>query len=133
VAVPVAEGEIREAFAESLKARPPPPRLFTLTFPSGSARIDDAALAQILRAVDEARLRANVELVVVGHADRVGPAAANRALSRRRALAVSRVLALELWDKDDVTVTIDAKGEAEPARDVPGMDAANRRVVITVR
>lgn len=68
-----------------------------------------------------------------GHTDRLGRAASNLALSRRRAEAVKRYLMMHGAPED--RMTIEAIGAEEPADpgDTPAAWAKNRRVEVLVR
>lgn len=131
--LPVAEGEIRDAFADALAARPKPPREFVLTFAFDSARISDKAFEQILLAADEARSRPAAEVIVTGFADAVGSPADNLAISRQRANATAKAIFNELRDEETVTFMRGGKGERDLAVKTGRAEEANRRVVILVR
>ena len=131
--LPVTEGEIRDAFAGALGARPPPPKEFVITFAFNSARISNEAFEGVLAAAKEARSRPAPEVIVTGYADAVGDRAANRAISARRARVVARAIFNELRGDEDVTFQTVAKGESDLAVRKPGFSRDNRRVVILVR
>lgn len=131
--LPVSEAEIRDAFADALKAKPKPPKEFTLTFASASAEISDPAFEQVLLAAEEARSRGGAEVIVTGFADPVGDPAYNKRLSQRRAEAVRKAVFKELRDKEDVLFSTAAQGEEGLADEDDLTAEANRRVVIMVR
>lgn len=131
--LPVAEGEIRDAFAGALAARPKPPKEFVITFDFNATRITDQAFEQVLLAADEARSRPAAEVIVTGFSDAVGDSAANLAISARRAQVVADAIYNELRDEETVTFMRGAKGERELAVNKPGREETNRRVVILVR
>ena len=131
--LPVAEGEIRDAFADALAARPKPPKEFVLTFAFDSARISDEAFEQILLAADEARSRPAAEVIVTGFADAVGTPADNLAISRQRANVTAKAIFNELRDEESVTFIRGGKGERDLAVKTSRAEMANRRVVILVR
>jgi OmpA-OmpF porin, OOP family len=72
---------------------------------------------------------ADVKVVIVGHTDADGDAAANLDLSRRRAASVKTALATE-FKIDAGRMDTDGKGESEPVdkNDTPAGKANNRRV-----
>ena len=72
---------------------------------------------------------ADVKVVIVGHTDADGDAAANLDLSRRRAASVKAALATE-FKIDAGRMDTDGKGESEPVdkNDTPAGKANNRRV-----
>ena len=134
-ALPTEEGEIKAAFSDALDSRPEPPVTFTVSFPFGSTRPSETedldALAAAVVAALEGRTVAEVQ--VSGYTDRVGTAAANRAVSRSRARRVARVLEDAVGARDTVRFIVRGRGEADPEEDVPGKSDANRRVIVIVR
>lgn len=132
-ALPVAEGEIRDAFAGALAAQPKPPVEFNLTFDFNQTTIGDQAFEAILAAADEARSRPAAEVLITGYADALGSPADNLAVSRARAEAVRKAVFYELRDAEKITISAEAKGERDLAVDAAGQEQANRRVVILVR
>lgn len=83
-----------------------------------------------------ARTPRGTQVVVTGHADRLGPAPYNLKLSQRRAETVRRYLIERGWDARDIQIV--AKGEAAPVKRCKGAAspatiaclAPNRRVEI---
>lgn len=131
--LPVAEGEIRDAFADALAARPKPPKEFVITFAFDSVVIRDNEYQQVMLAAEEARSRPAAEVIVTGFTDAVGDAAVNLAISRQRADAVARAINKELREEETVTFMRGGKGERDLIVKSPGAVEANRRVVILVR
>lgn len=132
-ALPTEEGEIGQAFAGALAARPADPEHFGIdgfAFGSSRPRGTEAVLAAVVAAVDA---RPAAEIEIVGHTDAVGSRAGNLAVSRARARAVARQLRVVLGQRDRVRLIIRGKGESTLLEDVPGRSEANRRVEITVR
>ncbi|HEX8363984.1 MAG TPA: OmpA family protein [Allosphingosinicella sp.] len=102
-----------------------------ISFAPGSASLDRIARSMLDNEVADFRYRpVLVSRVVTGHADRVGSAAANRRLSRRRAEAVRDYLAAR--GIPYASMTIVAVGESRPMVDtadgVP--EALNRFVMV---
>jgi outer membrane protein OmpA-like peptidoglycan-associated protein len=91
------------------------------------ARFELARVARTILAFPD-RLRVWIE----GHADEVGPAGENLALSRRRALAVADFLVGQGVPRDRLSIR--AHGEGSPALEGPGEEAraVNRRVEFRV-
>ena len=106
------------------------PEDLTVYFDRGSAQISAAGQAKIDAAVTVlSAAPAGTKVALVGRADKTGDAAANLALSKRRAAAVQAALVRGLADKaSQVTVTADAKGDAEQINDL----AFARRVTIEI-
>jgi OmpA-OmpF porin, OOP family len=133
-AVPVDEGEVRTAFAGALAARPIPPRTFVLLFGEGSAVLRPEALAVVEAVAADVARRAAAEVVVEGHADRVGSPAANERLARRRARAVAEAVRRRAAG-GRVTVAVAAEGERRPAVETADglAEPLNRRVTVLIR
>ena len=119
---------------------PPPPDYYTMLFAFDSARIDAAGRMIIEQIATKARTsRADggyggkYAIAVTGHADTVGPAGYNLALSLKRAEAVRDALVAAGISPDAITTA--RRGDAEPA--VPTADGVaepiNRRVEITMQ
>lgn len=103
---------------------------FQVYFDWDEATISPAARRIIAAAAQRAQELPETALLVIGHADRSGPAAYNEGLSRRRAEAVREVLVENGVDPE--RIRLEARGELEPV--VPTGDGVrepqNRRVVI---
>ncbi|MFN3593934.1 MAG: OmpA family protein [Thiobacillaceae bacterium] len=67
----------------------------------------------------------DAKVVIIGHADRLGPAAYNKALSRRRAEAVRAYLVSKGVDAGRIEII--AKGESQPVKHCKG--GANPRTI----
>lgn len=100
---------------------------------------DSAQLTAAGRAALDAWLASGIKdakIVVIGHADRLGPAAYNNALSRRRAEAARAYLIAKGVDASRIQIV--AKGETQPVKHCKGGNnprtiaclAPNRRVEI---
>ena len=104
------------------------PEDLTVYFASGSAALDAAAQAKIAGAVTFLKGRPDATKVnLVGHADKNGNAAANQALSEKRAANVQAALTTGLAGKS-VTFSTAAKGDSEPVANL----AKSRRVTIEI-
>lgn len=96
-----------------------------VNFDSGSSEIDDAGRAEIAELAGVLRRYPNATIALTGFADPAGDAAANQALSRRRAEAV-RVALIDAG-ANTARVTIVAQGETGDAA-----LRANRKVEVRV-
>jgi outer membrane protein OmpA-like peptidoglycan-associated protein len=89
------------------------------------------ALSTIREAVGSVHESGSAAIRVIGHADRAGSVAYNKALSLKRAKSVRKALIAEGLGAD--TITISGRGESEPM--VPTADGVresqNRRVHIS--
>lgn len=94
-------------------------------FAVDSADVEPGAAQALNLAVASVRARGPGKLSVVGHTDDTADEAYNLDLSRRRAQSVATAVAGSL-DPADYPVTVDGRGEAEPA--VPGASVDARRL-----
>ena len=115
---------------------PQPPSRFILYFPEGSTALSPESIATrdaLLKEVE--RRGAGVDVQIEGHTDRVGDAADNIALSKRRAQAALALL-VPLGLKDNITRVV-GRGESAPVaghETADGVeDPVNRRVEVVVR
>lgn len=124
---------VNSRYAQTLQARPQVPVSFVLYFESASDRLTQESTAKFSQIRDELAARAAPEIMIIGHTDRLGPAAANDALSLQRALAVRQLLADAGLPTEKLEVA--GRGEREPlvatADEVE--EARNRRVEINIR
>jgi outer membrane protein OmpA-like peptidoglycan-associated protein len=129
----VTEQEARQAFGAALEAQPVRPASFILYFLEGRDELTPDSRQLLGRIVDEIARRPALEIVVIGHTDRVGTVPFNDALSLRRAERVRDELVKVGIAADRIRVA--GRGEREPL--VPTADevaeARNRRVEINVR
>ena len=112
------------------KAGDATPEDLTVYFDSASAEINAAGRAKIDGAVKVlSAVPAGAKVALVGRADKTGDAAANLALSKRRAAVVKAALMKGLAGKaSQMTFTADAKGDAEQIDNL----AFARRVTIEI-
>jgi OOP family OmpA-OmpF porin len=126
-------GEIEEAFATALAARPIAPASFQLYFRRDSLDLTPASAPELPRVHEEIARREVAEVTVIGHTDRVGRSSYNDRLSLERAEEVRRFLV----DKGIAAamITVAGRGEREPlVATADGVEEArNRRVEISVR
>ncbi|HEY0311685.1 MAG TPA: OmpA family protein [Allosphingosinicella sp.] len=100
-------------------------------FESGSARVDERGAAILDAFAGYVQAPPHCHLIIVGHADRVGPDGANLELSRRRAKAVEAYLRAR---GVTVPITIGAHGDTRPLVETAEGTAEprNRRVELYV-
>jgi transforming growth factor-beta-induced protein len=118
-----------EAAAEEVVSVGAPEDL-TIYFASGSANINAEGKAKIEAAVTTLKsLPAGTKVNVLGHADKNGNAAANQALSERRANAVKAALEKGLGaDAGNISFEVGAVGDTQPSEDL----AKSRKVTIEI-
>ncbi|MBL8671952.1 MAG: OmpA family protein [Alphaproteobacteria bacterium] len=127
----VSESVVSSFIGNMTRVNVQPPREFVFLFESGSTTMaqQSAETAQQVKA--DLANRVHKEAVVVGHADSVGSAQTNLALSRARAEAVRDLLVESGIDAS--AVRVEARGAADPMVRAGGSEIRNRRVVVTVR
>ena len=125
--------EVSRDFGLALAAQPRREKSYTLQFAEGRDELTAESLAQIDAVLAEIAKRPVADVIVVGHADRIGTDSVNDMLAMRRAETVraelvrrghagADVVATGRGSRDPVVPT--AQGVAEPR---------NRRVEIIVR
>ena len=109
----------------------PVQREFLVFFGFNKSSLSDEALATIKQVVDALHESGGAAIRVVGHTDRAGSIAYNKALSLRRARSVRKALVEEGVSAE--TISIEGRGESDPL--VPTADGVrepqNRRVRIS--
>lgn len=123
---------LQTAVGTPKKAKPVKGQLFKVFFDTGSARLNDAANEVIAEAAKHAENFSPARVVVSGYTDTSGGAAANQALSDRRAAVVAAALRIRGVARD--AIKTNAYGEKFPdKRTGDGVSAQeNRRVEISV-
>lgn len=126
-----AQVEVR--YGETLRALPPRPTSYTVYFETGTDTMTPASAQAFVGVKREIAERPAVEVMVIGHTDRVGSPAENDPLSRQRAELVRDQLVAEGGPAEKLEVA--GRGEREPL--VPTADDVdeprNRRVEISIR
>lgn len=126
-----AQVEVR--YGETLRALPPRPTSYTVYFETGTDTMTPASAQAFVGVKREIAERPAVEVMVIGHTDRVGSPAENDPLSRQRAELVRDQLVAEGVPVEKLEVA--GRGEREPL--VPTADDVdeprNRRVEISIR
>jgi outer membrane protein OmpA-like peptidoglycan-associated protein len=103
-------------------------------FASGSADVDSASVPAFQRIAAVLKDNPAWQLILIGHTDSIGSAAANLELSRRRTAAVREILVRDHRVSASRLVA-DGKGEVSPLEDngSPAGRARNRRVELKRR
>lgn len=126
-----AQVEVR--YGETLRALPPRPTSYTVYFETGTDTMTPESAQAFVGVKREIAERPAVEVMVIGHTDRVGSPAENDPLSRQRAELVRDHLVAEGVPAEKLEVA--GRGEREPL--VPTADDVdeprNRRVEISIR
>ena len=124
--------QLQADFGAALAARAPLPEQFLLYFSQGSELTPESKRV-LERVLERAKVRASLDISVIGHTDTQGASAANQALALQRATAMAaqlRALGLQ-----SVVMAVESHGENNLL--VPTADnvaeARNRRVEITLR
>jgi outer membrane protein OmpA-like peptidoglycan-associated protein len=124
---------VQQRYGGLLSAQPPQPRPFTMYFELGSDELTATSRAAFENARSTIASWSAVEVVVVGHTDRLGAMEYNDQLSKRRAQVIATRLVASGVPSHAIEVA--ARGEREPL--VPTADGMpeprNRRVEIKVR
>ncbi|TVV72683.1 OmpA family protein [Sphingomonas solaris] len=112
---------------------PPPPKHFTLNFQEDSTRLMADSAPVLVDLIAEVRRRDGVDVLVIGHTDRLGSAEDNDALSLKRAQQIREVLITQGLDPASTRAV--GRGERDMlVATADGMRAAaNRRVEVVVR
>ena len=125
--------EVERRYGKLLSAQPRAPRPFTMYFINGTDEFTPASKVAFEEERKDVASWSGVELVVIGHTDRVGREDSNYTLARKRAELVASRLKSVGVSLDRIEVA--ARGEREPliptADEVP--EPRNRRVEIKVR
>lgn len=125
--------EVKATFGDALGAQPRREATFTVHFDEGRDQIAEASRGTLDSALAEIAARPVVDVLVIGHTDRVGTDQVNDALARQRAESVRAELIRRGVAGDSVQAS--GRGSREPA--VPTAagvaEPRNRRVEIVVR
>ncbi|NBC32805.1 MAG: OmpA family protein [Alphaproteobacteria bacterium] len=120
-------------YGDALAAEPERPDRFVLYFETGTTDLTPESAALVDEVLAAVARRTAPRIDVIGHADRVGPAALNAALSLERAELVRTRLAEA--GVPGTEIDTDSYGEADPVVPTPDevAEPLNRRVEIVVR
>ena len=125
--------EVKATFGAALAAQPRREATFTVHFDEGRDQVAEASRGTLESALVEIAARPVVDVLVVGHTDRVGTDAVNDALAKQRAETVRAELLRRGIAADAVQAS--GRGSREPV--VPTAagvaEPRNRRVEILVR
>lgn len=125
--------DIDKLFGPALAIQPQPPVHFILYFKKNSTRLKPASLAMLPDVLSTVQTRRSEHISVVGHSDTLGDKSYNLALSKRRALAVKKLLVKKGVGEAFIETT--SHGEENPlvkTADNVG-NPKNRRVEVVVR
>lgn len=132
-AKPLDPARIKQTWADALAAMPARPVTFQLYFSSGTADLLPEAAELVVQAIDLAKARPHVFIMIAGHADAVGSDEVNDRISRRRAEVV-RSLVVERGLPPGA-IAASSHGKRNPL--VPTKDGVaeprNRRVTLTLQ
>ncbi|WP_370402262.1 OmpA family protein [Sulfitobacter sp. JB4-11] len=103
----------------------------TVTFAFNSSRLDDNAKATLRRQADWIRQFPEIRFKVFGHTDKVGSAAYNRGLGKRRANAVVAYLSTQGINRSRLEAVV-SFGETRPLILTDNRERRNRRTVTEV-
>lgn len=133
VPLKVTTEQIETDFGAALKAQPKAPETFILYFNGTSTSLTPESSARIAEIRSSVSARPAPDVSIIGHTDRAGDDMRNEALGLERARVVRDLLATQL--NQAVEVTVSSHGERNPL--VPTADgvaeARNRRVELTIR
>lgn len=124
---------IKALFEDVLENQPQPPVHFILYFEKDSTRLRSASRDALNDVVASIQERGSHHISVIGHSDTLGDKAYNLELSRRRAVAVKKLLVEKGISAESINTT--SHGEENPlikTADNVG-NPKNRRVEVVVR
>lgn len=125
--------QVRERYGNVVDSLPLPPQRYVVYFDTGSDVLTEESKQQLAHIRAALPYFAAPEVIVTGHTDRVGPVAANDALSIKRAELVRELLVAEGFAREIIAVA--GRGEREPAvaTDDEVDEPRNRRVEVKIR
>jgi outer membrane protein OmpA-like peptidoglycan-associated protein len=125
--------EVASRYRGLLSAQPPKPQPFTIYFELGTDEFTPASKLDFEAARQIIATWTAVEVVVIGHTDRMGAADYNDKLSHQRARKVAQRLVAAGVAAEAIQIA--ARGEREPLVPTPDgvPEPRNRRVEIKVR
>jgi outer membrane protein OmpA-like peptidoglycan-associated protein len=129
----LSEADVQRIFGDALSALPPAPRRFTLFFRFESDELTDESRALVPEVLQTVKGRSFPDVVVVGHTDTMGTAAANVELGLKRARTVRDLLVQAGLDRSTIEVTSHGKADLMIRTPDETPEPRNRRVDITVR
>lgn len=104
--------DIDNIFGQALAIQPQPPERFILYFERNSTRLRPSSLAMLPDIIAAIQMHRSEHISVVGHSDTLGDKSYNLALSKRRAVAVKKLLVKNGVDKAFIETT--SHGEDNP-------------------
>jgi outer membrane protein OmpA-like peptidoglycan-associated protein len=124
---------VQQQYGDLLSVQPPAPERFILYFQNGTTELTAESRAVLDKVLARVTNRPDGEILIIGHADRIGAMEVNDMLSLSRAQAVHQMILKRGFAASRVYAS--SRGEREPL--VPNEDEViqpkNRRVEILVR
>jgi outer membrane protein OmpA-like peptidoglycan-associated protein len=129
----LSEAEVQRSFGQTLAALPSRPATFLLHFVTGTDELTLVSKEELGKVLAALKDRPSPDVLVIGHTDRVGDAAANDRLSAQRAERVKGFL-VEIGIPA-ARIRTAGRGEREPLVQTEDNveEPRNRRVEINVR
>lgn len=131
--VHIDSAETTPLFQEALAVHPLMPQSFLLYFESNSPQINPSSLKTIEKIIQTIRERNSHDIAVIGHTDRTGDDAYNRALSQKRAQSVYDLLVSKGIKSEDISMSYHGEGNLLVPTADNIAEPANRRVEVMVR
>jgi OmpA-OmpF porin, OOP family len=129
----LSDADVKRLFAGVLAALPPEPKHFTLYFKFESDALTDESSEKVPEILNAVKRLSVPEVVVVGHTDTLGDAAANVALGLKRAMTVRNVLLEAGIAKAMIEVASHGEADLLVKTGNNVAEPRNRRVEISVR
>jgi len=129
----MSEGEIKQAFAETLAALPGKPTSFTLYFLPDKDELTPESKVELEKMLAELKSRPLPDIVVIGHTDTVGSLSYNDKLSLARAERVREMIISLGIPAERIQAAGRGKRELLVPTDDNVSEPRNRRVEIDVR
>jgi len=129
----MSEGEIKQAFAETLAALPGKPTSFTLYFLADKDELTPESKVELEKMLAELKTRPLPDIVVIGHTDTVGSLSYNDKLSLARAERVREMIIALGIPAERIQAAGRGKRELLVPTDDNVAEPRNRRVEIDVR
>jgi outer membrane protein OmpA-like peptidoglycan-associated protein len=129
----LSESEVDRIFGDALTALPPAPQRFTLYFRFESDELTEESRALVPEILKAVRGRPVPDLIIVGHTDTTGTAAANFELGRTRALMIRSILVEAGVDAAVMDITSHGESDLQVPTADGTLEPRNRRVEISVR
>lgn len=127
------EQQIQTLFGDALRVQPAPARSYLLYYDTGSSGLGAEERAVLMQVLSEVERRPEPRVAIIGHTDRVGPAAVNAALGLQRAQTVRDALVAGGIAPPLITLRSHGEGDALVPTADEVSESRNRRVEVMVR